>query len=180
MTEETTNKTEAPRLRELPQVPIDYILLVNDLLGSIVAQEDNETRNGQCSALFGILEAGESLGLLPIPEHYRAVGIVADTRKACVDGTVDFGHMLDRLMSCFGPAVVRVSGLNRERFASSFLRTAYELSAEDRHDPLRAPRKALRNILHGHLMGGVAVGLLDQEQQAEGCVWWIGSTNPRR
>lgn len=33
---EATNKTEAPRLRELPKVPIDFTLLVSTLLDSIV------------------------------------------------------------------------------------------------------------------------------------------------
>ena len=165
----TNEKHETPRLRELPQVPVDYTLMVSTLLCDIVTQKDSQTRNGLCAGLFGVLKAGHAVGLLPLPEHYRAVGIVVDTRDACAsDGKVDFGHMLDRLLSCLGPAVATVSGLNREAFVREFLCDAYELSSEDLHDPLRAPRTALRNILQGLLMGGTAVGLLDQEQQTEG------------
>ena len=177
MTETKTNKTSCARVSELPEIPLEYAMLVEFMLWGMAGQKDKELRNGQCVALFGALRASMAVGLIPEQAYFRAVGIAsnaADLYTLGEEGDDQIAHLADRLLECFGLVGVRAAKLDAtalKAFLRDFLDVAYRVGRAERRlfrkndkDELVEISAGTRNQLIGMLWGGQTLGLFSKER----------------
>ena len=174
----SNEKPNPAQTNDLPEIPLEYAMLVEFFLWNMCRLKDKERRNSQCVVLFGALRASMVVGLIPVESYFQAVGIACNVVELYTLGEEEddrTGHFINSLMACFGPVVVHAGKLDKAAlttFLHDFLGVAGRMLRADRRlYRIGADKTEIKSIsagtqyqLIGMLWGGQTLGLFSKEQ----------------